>query len=155
MSFSIYNCSIPAFTHSLNNLSGLLDIAARHTRENGIDEHALTDFRLYPNMLPDIDAPAHEDYETTFAELKLRIQSTKDFLDTISPKHLEGAEQKRIVMQAGPHELTFGGSDYLNCWALPNLYFHVATAYNILRHNGVNLGKADFLGVTAFNTTPA
>ena len=173
MSFSIYHCSIPAFLRSLNNLSGLLDLAARHTRENSIDELTLNDFRLYPNMLPlskqvqiacdivkfgaarlaDIDAPSHEDYETTFAELKLRIQSTKDFLDTISSKHLEGAEQKKIVMQAGPHELTFGGSDYLNCWALPNLYFHVATAYNILRHNGVNLGKADFLGVTAFNTT--
>jgi hypothetical protein len=175
MSFSLYGCSIPAFIHSLNNLSGLLEHAETHSVAHGIDEAVLTSSRLYPNMLPltkqvqiacdivklaaarmaDVTPPTHEDNETTFTQLKARVESTKTFLNTILPEHIKGAEDKTIVMQAGPHQLTFNGADYVNCWALPNLYFHVATAYYILRHNGVSLGKADFLGVSAFKTTPA
>ena len=173
MSFSMYSSSVSAFIHSLNNLSGLLEHAEKHAVAQGIDEHILTGSRLYPNMLPltkqvqiacdivkfgaarlaNVTPPSYLDNEITFAELKVRIENTKTFLSSILPEHIEGSDDNIIVMQAGPHELTFSGTDYINCWALPNLYFHVATAYNILRHNGVNLGKADFLGVSAFSTT--
>ena len=96
--------------------------------------------------LSDTEAPKHEDTETTFEELQARIQKTIAFLETLSADSIDGTEAKDIQIKAGPYELQFTGADFLNKWALPNLYFHITTTYSILRHNGVEVGKMDYLG---------
>jgi hypothetical protein len=174
MSLSLYNCSIPVFIHSLANLKALLEAGAQYGAEQGIDDTVLTSARLFPNMLPltkqvqiacdiakrgaarmaGIEAPTDEDTETTFDQLKARVETTKTFLATIQAEAINGTEDNSITMQAGPNMYTFTARDYLNLWALPNLYFHVSTTYNLLRHNGVAIGKADFLGAGAFKSTP-
>jgi len=95
--------------------------------------------------LAGVDSPKFDDTESTFEELQARIAKTIDFLETLTPEQIDGSEEKHIKIQAGPSEFEFKGLQYLNHWVLPNLYFHVTTAYNILRHNGVPLGKRDFL----------
>jgi len=95
-----------------------------------------------------IDAPKYEDSEATFAELQTRITNTIRFLESLPQDKIDGTEDKEIVMQAGPMELNFTGESYLTTWVLPNLYFHVTTTYNILRRNGLEIGKMDFLGAT-------
>ena len=167
MSLSMYSCSIPIFVRYLNNLSAILEKGANYCIEKEIDETVLITGRLYPDMLPmssqvqiacdmvkgagarlsGIDAPKFEDNETNFAELKTRITKTLDFLQSLPKDKFNGTEEKQINMQAGPRELEFTGKNYLTLMVLPNLYFHITTTYNILRHNGVELGKMDYLGV--------
>ncbi len=166
MSLSMYSSSIPVLIRNLNNLSVLLGKAANYASEKEIDETVLVSARLFPNMLPlanqvqiacdvskgaaarlgGVEAPKYEDNEATFDELQTRISNTLEFLESVPADKLEGTEQKEITLQAGPNELTFSGSTYLQSFVLPNVYFHTTTAYNILRHNGVEIGKMDFLG---------
>ncbi len=166
MTLSMYSCSVPVFVRSLNNLSAILEKAARYVTDSQLDETVLVTARLYPNMfalarqvriacdvvkgagarLSGVEAPKYEDKETTFDQLQTRIKNTITYLQSLPEGKINGTEEKLIVMQAGPNEYKFKGSDYLNNWALPNLYFHVTTTYNILRHNGLAIGKMDFLG---------
>ena len=166
MSFSMYSSSIPVFVRYLDNLSAILAKGATHASEKDIDGAILVSGRLYPNMFPlsrqvqiacdvvkgaaarlsGVEAPKFEDNEASFEELQSRISNTIEYLNSVPEDKINGTEDKEIKMQAGPNELEFIGSDYLTLWALPNLYFHVTTTYNILRHNGVELGKMDFLG---------
>lgn len=166
MSQTMYSCSIPVLVRSLNNLSAILQKAATYAAAKDIDETVLTNARLYPNMFPltrqvqiacdvskgagarlsGVEVPKHEDTEQTIEELQQRIRKTVEFLESLPEDAINGTEDKEIVLQAGEMEFKFTGSSFLNMWALPNLYFHVTTAYNILRHNGLEIGKLDFLG---------
>jgi len=166
MPLSMYQSSIPRFTHTLNSLSAILDKAVAYADAKKIKPEALTTFRLYPDMLPftsqiqiacdaakgvvarlaGVEVPKHEDTEVTFADLKARIAKTIAFIETIKPAQIDGSEEKQITLKIGGSDMVFKGVDYLQAFALPNFYFHVATAYNILRHNGVEIGKRDFLG---------
>lgn len=166
MSLTMYSCSIPVFIRSLNNLSAILAKAAHYATDKSIDGSVLITARLYPNMfalarqvqiacdvakgagarLSGEEAPKYEDNEATFDELQTRIKNTIAFLQSLPEDKINGTEEKEIVLQAGPTEYKFKGCDYLNLWALPNVYFHVTTTYNILRHNGLEIGKMDFLG---------
>ena len=166
MSLSMHQCSIPVFIHSLNNLTALLKKGETHFAKEGLDASELINARLHPDMHPlsrqvqiacdvakgagarisGIEAPKYDDTESTFTELYTRIDNTLHFLSALSAEAINGTEDKDITMQAGPYELEFTGSTYLIKWALPNLYFHISTAYSILRHNGVDIGKIDFLG---------
>jgi hypothetical protein len=166
MTLSMYQASAPRFANILNNLSAILDKAQAHCEAKKIDPLALTAFRLYPDMLPftrqitiacdtakgavarlaGVEVPKHEDTETTLAELKARIAKTVDFIGTIKPAQIDGSEDKAIVLQLRGREQTFKGMPYLLGFAYPNFYFHVTAAYAILRHNGVELGKRDYIG---------
>jgi hypothetical protein len=166
MPFSMYSASVPVFQHMLRNLSHLLDKAVANAEARKFDPSVLVNFRLAPDMLPftkqiqiacdaaklavsriaGIDAPKFEDTETTFADLKARIQKTLDFLATVPAAKLEGTENKEVTIPVGRDKTrTMTGEAYLTTWALPNFFFHVTTAYAILRHNGVDLGKSDYL----------
>ena len=166
MPLSMYQSSIPRFTHTLHSLSAILDKAVAHAEAKKIKPEVLTTFRLYPDMLPftsqiqiacdaakgvvarlaGVEVPKHEDTEVTFADLKARIAKTIAFIESIKPAQIDGSEEKQITLKIGGSDMAFKGVDYLQAFALPNFYFHVATAYNILRHNGVEIGKRDFLG---------
>src|SRR5712671_3445957 len=157
MSISMYQVSAPRFVNILTNLSAILDKAQAHVDAKKIDPAALTTYRLFPDMLPmtrqvqiacdaakgavarlaGVESPKHEDTEQTFAELKARIAKTIDFIKTVQPAQLEGTEDKNIHLKLGPREVDYTGTQYLLGHALPNFYFHVTTAYDILRHNGV------------------
>ena len=163
---SMYASSIPAAIRCLNNLSAILAKGAAFCEEKGIEGTVLTSARLAPDMFPlarqvqiacdsakgcgarlsGTEAPKHEDNETTFEELQARIKKTVSFLETLKPASIDGTEDKEIKFKAGPYELEFTGQSYLCTFVLPNLYFHTTTAYNILRHNGVAIGKMDYLG---------
>ena len=166
MPFSMYSASVPVFQHMLRNLSHLLDKAVANAEARKFDPSVLVNFRLAPDMLPftkqiqiacdaaklavsriaGIEAPKFEDTETTFADLKARIQKTLDFLSTVPAAKLEGTENKEVTIPVGRDKTrTMTGEAYLTTWALPNFFFHVTTAYAILRHNGVDLGKSDYL----------
>ena len=162
----MYQASAPRFTNLLRNLSVLLDKAEAHCAAKKIEPAALTTFRLYPDMFPltrqvqiacdtakgavarlaGADIPKHEDTEQTFAELKVRIAKTVDFIESVPAAKVDGTEEKEIVLAMRSGERRFKGMQYLLGFAYPNFYFHVTTAYNILRHNGVELGKMDFIG---------
>lgn len=166
MSLSMYSSSIPVFLRFMKNLSTLLKKGAEFAAEKKVDEKVLTGARLYPDMFPlsrqvqiacdvakgcgarlaGVDVPKYEDNEVTFADLQARIDKTVAFLNTLSASQIDGSEQKQIKLQAGPRELEFIGDFFLRNWALPNMFFHVTTTYNILRHNGVPVGKTDYLG---------
>jgi hypothetical protein len=166
MSVSLYDVSIPVFTLSLNNLVAILDKAASQAADKKVDPKVLAGARLIIDMLPlssqvqiacdaakgaaarlaGIEVPKHEDTETTLAELKARVAKTLDFIKTIKPEQLQGAETREVVIQFPQGTLKFTGINYLTNFALPNFFFHVTTAYAILRKNGVDLGKRDFLG---------
>ena len=166
MNISMYQASAPRFINILTNLSAILDKAQAHVEAKKIDSTALTAYRLFPDMLPmtrqvqiacdgakgavarlaGVDIPKHEDTEQTFAELKARIAKTIDFVRSIKPAQLDGTEDKDITLKLGGKDTTFKGMQYLLGNALPNCYFHVTTAYNILRQNGVEIGKRDYLG---------
>ena len=166
MSLSMYSSSAPRFVALLSNLSALLDKAQAHVDAKKLDEKALTGFRLFPDMFPlsrqvqiacdsakggvarlaGVEIPKHEDTEVTIAELKARIAKTIAFIQTVKPEQIDGTEDKTIVMKLGPNEVTFKGQQFLVNFATPNVYFHIVTAYNILRHNGVEVGKRDYLG---------
>ena len=166
MTISMYQASAPRFVNILRNLSAIIDKAEAHCAAKKIEPSALTTARLYPDMFPftrqvqiacdtakgavarlaGVDIPKHEDTEQTFAELKARIAKAIDFVESVSAGKIDGSEDKEIVLQMRSGERRFKGMQYLLGHAYPNFYFHVTTAYNILRHNGVEVGKADFIG---------
>ena len=162
----MYQASAPRFVNTLKNLSAILDKAQAHAEGRKIDPAALLNFRLYPDMFPmkrqvqvacdtakaavarlaGVEVPRHEDNEETFSELKARIAKTIEFIQTLKPAQIDGSEEKNIHLKLGGREVDFKGMQYLLGQALPNFYFHVTTAYDILRHNGVELAKRDYIG---------
>lgn len=166
MSLAMYDISVPTFIHMLMNLSVLLQKGASHTAAKKIDPSALPNSRLIVDMLPlakqvqiatdnakgcaarlaGQQPPVYEDNETTLEQLIARVQKTIDYLNTFNPMQINGSETRNIEFKVGSYELKFTGQNYLQHFAMPNFYFHVVTAYNILRHNGVDIGKQDYLG---------
>ena len=166
MSETIYKSSKLVFEHNLKNLSAILKRASRDAKARNIDPVVLLHARLAPDMHPlvrqvqiatdhakgccsrlaDVEIPVFPDEESTFAELEDRVKQTLRFLRRLKASQFAGSEDRKIVMKLSVGTLSFSGLDYLNGFALPNFYFHYTTAYNILRHNGVGLGKMDFLG---------
>ena len=165
MTISMYQTSVPRFANMLKNLSAILDKAQAHAEARKIDPAVLVNSRLYPDMLPmkrqvqiacdtakgatarlaGAEVPKHEDTEETFADLKARIAKTIDFIQTLKPGQIDGSEERNIHLKLGQREVDYKGMQYLLGHALPNFYFHVTTAYDILRHNGVELAKRDYL----------
>ena len=166
MTISMYEASIPQFKKMLTNLSAILKKAESHIAHKKVDEKVMLESRLFLDMftltkqiqiasdqaknglarLAGVDAPKMDDQEASFAELQIRIARTIDFLDTLKPEQLDGSADKEIKFSIGERKFEFIGNKYLVTWIIPNFYFHIATAYNILRHNGVDIGKADYLG---------
>lgn len=156
---------LPPIMHSLNALSHVLDKAQGHCDENNIDPAALLTARLYPDMftctrnvivscdtakgmaarLTGLENPSFSDDETTFEELQARISKTLAFLATVPEDAFDGADERKVLLKTFRGDFEFTGADYLVTHAIPNFYFHMSTTYNILRHNGVPLGKIDFL----------
>ncbi|KQT10912.1 DUF1993 domain-containing protein [Ramlibacter sp. Leaf400] len=166
MAISMSSASLPIFRTMLANLSHLLDKGLAHAQARKFDPQVLVTYRLAPDMLPlsrqiqiacdaakngvarisGVEAPKFEDNETTFDELRARIAKTLAWLETVPADKLDGTEDKDITFPVGRDATrTMKGEAYLKHWALPNFFFHVTTAYAILRHNGVELGKADYL----------
>jgi hypothetical protein len=166
MPLTMYQASAPRFANTLRNLSAILDKAQAHAEAKKLDPAALTQARLFPDMFPlvrqvqiacdtakgavarlaGLEVPKHEDTEQTFAELKARIAKTLDFVESAKPAQLDGAEEKEITLKMRSGDVKYKGLQYLLGHAYPNFYFHVTTAYNILRHNGVEVGKKDYIG---------
>ncbi len=166
MSLSMYQASVPVFIRMLGNLSAILGKAAAYAEAKKIDPSVLINARLAPDMLPlsfqvrtacdsakgcaarlaGIEPPSHPDTETTFAELEARIAKTIDFLRSVNAGQIDGSEERTIVLKLRTQEMQFQGQPFLLTFALPNFYFHITTAYAILRHNGLDIGKGDFLG---------
>ncbi|NJM34396.1 MAG: DUF1993 domain-containing protein [Rhodomicrobium sp.] len=165
MSLSIYQAAFPYVLRTLNALSDILDKAAAHCEARKIDPAQMLAYRLAPDMfdlkrqvqivtdqakgmaarLGGVEIPSYADDETSIADLKARIAKTVDFLGSISEAQVAGSEDRQVSVKTRAGELTFSGRDYLFGFMLPNFYFHAATAYGILRHAGVELGKSDFL----------
>jgi hypothetical protein len=166
MTISMYQASAPRFVNTLKNLSAILDKAQAHAEAKKIEPSVLLNCRLYPDMFPlkrqvqvacdtakgavarlaGLEVPKHEDTEETFAELKARIAKTVAFIETIKSSQIDGGEDKNIHLKLGSREIDWKGMQYLLGYALPNFYFHAVTAYDILRHNGVELAKRDYIG---------
>jgi uncharacterized protein len=166
MTISMYQASVPAFVRALTNLEAILEKGATHAQARKIDESVLLNSRLFPDMFPlsrqvqiatdtaksgagrlaGAEFPAYEDKEATFQELGLRIRNTVTYLQSLSPADIDGTEDKTINWQTRSSTKSMAGLPYLMNHLLPNLHFHVTTAYAILRHNGVEIGKKDFLG---------
>lgn len=166
MTLSMSSASVPVFTTMLGNLSHLLDKAEADAQARKYDPLALTRYRLAPDMLPftsqvtiacdaaklciarlsGVEAPKYEDTETTLAELRERIARTLAYIASVPASSIDGSEQREIVLPIGRDKTrTLSGEAYLKHHALPNFFFHVTTAYAILRHNGVAVGKRDYL----------
>ena len=166
MSLSMHQASVVAFTKSLLNLKAVLQKAKAHALEHKVEESVYVNARLYPDMLPlssqvqiatdiarsttsrlaGVEPPSYEDNEKTFDDLVARIQRTVDHMAGLDAGAFENAAAREITRPVRGQPHTFTGVNYLQQFAVPNVYFHAATAYGILRHNGVPLGKADFLG---------
>jgi uncharacterized protein len=166
MPISMYTASVTIFTRMLTNLLGILEKAEAYADERKFKADVLVNQRLAPDMLPlsfqiqtatdgakgavarlaGREIPVWPDTETTFADLKARVRKALDYLATFKPADLDGSEEKQIVLMIGGEDVRFRGEDYLLGRATQNFYFHVTTAYAILRHNGVPVGKRDFLG---------
>src|SRR6478609_6649109 len=166
MSTSLHPFTVPVFVKTLTNLKAVLEKTKAHALEHKIEESAFIDARLYPDMLPlsrqvqiatdiargaaarlaGVEPPAYEDNETTFDDLTARIQRTLDYMAGLDASAFEDSATRAITRPVRGQPHTFTGANYLQQFAVPNVYFHAATAYGILRHNGVPLGKADFLG---------
>lgn len=167
MSLSMYEASVPVFIRALSNLSAILDKGAAHAQTQGLDPADLIQARLISDMdalpaqiqrasdtakgcaarLAGIAVPGMADTETTFAELQERIAKTVAFLNTVTPAQLDGSETRSIELKVPPEPMYFDGKSYLLGFALPNFFFHITTAYDILRHKGVQIGKRDYLGL--------
>ena len=165
MTVSMHEIAVPSFTKHLEALDAILDKAAAHCEAKKIEPEVLLTARLYPDMytftkqvqsacdfaklsigrLADLKPPVHNDTEKTFAELKTRIAETLAVLAEAKAEPMAAAADREVSIKAGPRELKFSGREYLLHFALPNFYFHCATAYGILRHNGVEIGKRDFM----------
>jgi uncharacterized protein len=166
MPIAMYDFSIPVLTRGLTNLSAILDKAAAHAATKKFDSAVLAQARLFPDMHPlarqvqiacdtakgaaarlaGIDVPKHEDTEVTLAELKARIAKTLDFLNSVTAAQLKDAESRAIEIKSRNGSWKFSGIAYLTDFVLPNFYFHVSMAYALLRKNGIEIGKSDFLG---------
>ena len=166
MSTSMYQLSIPVMTRMLVNLRHVLHKGEVYAREHDISEPELLDESLAPDMfnlkrqvqlasdftrrgisrLAGMDIVSTEDNEKSFVELYARLDNTIDFLKSVKPEKIDNSESKSISFEAGGHHLHFDGRSMLLYFTLPNFYFHITTAYNILRHKGVPLGKLDYLG---------
>lgn len=166
MAYSIFDASIPVYLQSLRTLDTLLDKVEAHVTEKGMAATVLLDAKLAPDMfdfkrqlqiacdhakgascrLAGIDIPKHPDTETSVAELRDRIARTRAIVESVTREQVAGAEDKEIKLVFPWATYEFTGSRYIQYWSLPNLFFHVTTAYAILRHQGVNVGKMDFLG---------
>jgi hypothetical protein len=165
---SFYDASVPAFLQILGSLSGLLGKAEAHCKAKNIQPEVLLNARLYPDMFPltrqiqtvcdfaakscarltQSEVPTTSDTEKTFEELKQRLEKTIDYVKTFKPEQFDGADRRDVSFPVGPsNTMTLKGQQFLNNFAFPNFYFHAATAHGILRHNGVEIGKRDFLGV--------
>jgi hypothetical protein len=166
MAISMYQASVPQLKKMLVNLTAILTKAEEHAAAKGIDSKVLVGARLFPDMFPlakqvqiacdqvklglarlaSVEAPKFDDTESTLAQLKERIAKTIAFMDSIKPEQIDGTEAKEIKFSIKEWSFEFVGEQYVLTWIIPNFYFHVTTTYNILRHNGVELGKADYLG---------
>jgi hypothetical protein len=166
MSFSMYAASVPVFTQILNSLTAILDKAETHAADRKIDPNALLQARLIPDMFPltrqvqiacdfakgtvarlgGQEVPKYDDTEATFAELKARIAKTLAFIGSVPRGEVEESAERQIVLTSGGTTREFKGQVYLLHYALAHFFFHATTAYDILRHNGVELGKKDFVG---------
>jgi len=170
MSMSMYAASVPVFQHMLKNLIHILEKGEANAQARRFDPSVLATARLAPDMLPftrqvliacdavklcaarisGVEAPKFEDTEASFAELKARVQKTLAYLETVPASAIDGTEDKQITFPVGRDKTrTLSAQAYLTTWALPNFFFHVTTTYAILRHNGVDLGKADYLAGAA------
>jgi hypothetical protein len=166
MSNFMYLASVPPIIRSLINLRSILEKAVTYAEAKKIDPSVLINARLYPDMLPlsrqvqiatdvakgavsrlaGLEPPKYEDNESTFPELLARLDKTIALLESFKPEQMDGSEDKTIMLPMHERTVTFKGLPYLLDFVLPNVYFHVTTAYAILRHNGVEIGKKDFLG---------
>ncbi|TPG55808.1 DUF1993 domain-containing protein [Ewingella americana] len=166
MSASLYGSTAAQFVRGLHNLSALLEKGAAWAKESGTSEESVLNTRLAEDMYPlmrqvqivsdmskgavarlaGVTPPAMEDTETTFAELQARIAKTISFIESVKPEQLDGDDSRPITVKGRNAEHNFTAHSYVMSFAIPNFYFHVTTAYNILRHLGVKLGKSDFLG---------
>ncbi|MBL8781809.1 MAG: DUF1993 domain-containing protein [Alphaproteobacteria bacterium] len=167
MTANLYAASVPAFQQMLKNLSSILTKTAAHAEAKKIDPSVFVNARLAPDMHPlarqiqmvsdtakgaaarlaGVDVPSMPDTEATLAELQQRIAKTVDFLSSLKPEQFEGSADRSVELNVGGgQKMTFKGATYLTHFALPNFYFHVTTAYDIVRHNGVEIGKRDYLG---------
>jgi uncharacterized protein len=165
---SFYDATVPAFLQILSALTGLLNKAEAHCEARKIQPEVLLTARLYPDMLPltkqiqiacdfagkscarltGSEVPTSPDTETSFEQLRQRLAKTIDYVKSFKPAQFEGADAKDVTFPAGPNtNLTLKGQEFVNRFAFPNFYFHAAIAHGILRHNGVEIGKRDFLGV--------
>ena len=173
MTISMSSASLPVFKSTLGNLSHILDKGQAHAEARKFDPNALLQYRLAPDMLPftrqiqiacdaakngvgrisGVEAPKFEDTEATFPELKARIRKTIDYLASVPAERMDGTEDKEITIPIGKDKTrTMKGEFYLKHWAMANFFFHVTMAYAILRHNGVELGKSDYLAGAAAST---
>ena len=166
MPSNLYQSSVPVFTQYLTSLSALLTKAASHAEAKKIDPLVLTGARIAPDMFPlsrqvqiatdhakgacarlaGIEVPSFADTETTFPELQARIAKTLEFVKSLKPAQFEGSAERDVTLTIAGQKITWKGNIYLNHFALPNFYFHATTTYAILRHNGVEVGKRDFMG---------
>lgn len=166
MPLSMYQASVPVFVRMLNNLAAILEKAEAHAKERKIEEAVLLNWRLAPDMfaltrqvqiatdfakgttarLAGADVPKYADDETSFAALKQRIAKTLSFVEAFRQADIDGSEDREITLAVGGREMHFKGQPYLVHFALPNFYFHVTTAYDLLRACGVQIGKMDFIG---------
>ncbi len=167
MSLSFYSASVPVFKQFLNSLKDLLVKAEKFSQQKELADSVLLQSRLYPDMFPlvrqvqiaadfaksvsarlaGVDVPSYEDNEQTFAQLQQRLDKTLSFLDTLKAEQFADAPGKEIVLRPGtPKEKRFTGTQYLAQYGLPQFYFHVTTSYALLRHNGVEVGKKDYMG---------
>ncbi|MDM0016805.1 DUF1993 domain-containing protein [Variovorax saccharolyticus] len=166
MALSFYDISVPVFVRGLGQLSHVLDKGLAHAQAAGIDPADLVIARLAPDMftlagqvqsasdasklgtarIAGITAPSFPDTETTYAELQARVAKTIEFLNGVDRAGIDGAEAREVVMKVRGNELKFTAERYLLQFALPNFYFHLTTAYDVLRHSGVPLSKLDYLG---------
>ncbi len=166
MSISVYDQSIARMSHMLQNLDKIVSRAETYSQAIDIEPSVLLQARLFPTMrnfifqiqvatdmakgcaarLSGTDMPKWSDEEETFADVHARIKKALDFLATFKPEQFEGSETRELELKLGSHTVKFTGQSYLLGFVLPNFYFHMTTAYNLLRHNGLDLGKRDFLG---------
>ena len=165
MKISMYQASAPRFAHTLRNLSAILDKAQAYAETKKLEPNVLGGQRLIADMFPlarqvqiacdtakgavarlaGIEIPQHADTEQTIPELKARIAKVLDFIESVPAAKIEGSDEREVVMKMRGQDMKFQGFQYLAGHALPNFYFHVTTAYNILRSNGVEIGKRDYL----------
>ena len=168
MPFSFHQAALPPVLQILAAVSAILDKAAKHCEARKIDPAVLLNYRLAPDMLPlvrqvqimtdqakgmaarlaGLEVPTYAESETSFADLKVRIAKTVDFVKSVDPAAIDAGADREITLKAGGNEYKFTGTRYLTSWVFPNFYFHATTTYDILRHCGVELGKRDFLGVS-------